>query len=131
MRQLLLCLLLLASSGYAKDFGQWEDGDPIVREWFRTLMRPDNPMVSCCGEADAYWCDDVSVRNGRTYCRITDDREDGPLQRPHIDVGTEFYIPNLMIKWDRGNPTGHVVVFLADIGFGMRTVICFVQATGT
>ena len=131
MRQLLLCTLLLASSAYAKDHGQWERADPIVREWFRTLMRPDNPHVSCCGESDAYWCDDVSLRRGRTYCRITDDREDAPLRRPHIDVGTEFYVPDRQIKWDRGNPTGHTVVFLADIGFGMKVVICFVQATGT
>jgi hypothetical protein len=131
MRQLLLCMLLLASSAYAKDQGQWERTDPIVREWFRTLMRPDDPHFPCCGESDAYWCDDVRVRNGHTYCKITDDREDEPLGRPHIDVGTEFYVPDQKIKWDRGNPTGHVIVFLGDVGFGLKVVICFVQITGT
>ena len=131
MRRLLLCIFLLASSAHAEDRGQWEKTDPVVREWFRTLMRPDYPLSSCCDQSNAYWCDDVSVRHGRTYCRITDRREDEPLRRPHIDVGTEFYVPDRSIKWDRGNPTGHVIVFLADVGLGVKVVICFVQTIGT
>jgi hypothetical protein len=94
-------------------------------------MRRDDPKVSCCGEADAYWCDDIRVRDGNTYCRITDDRPDESLGRRHVEVGREFYVPDRAIKWDDGNPTGHVVVFLARIGFGMAVVVCFVQNTGT
>jgi hypothetical protein len=70
-------------------------------EWYQSLMQPDNPKASCCGEADAYWADEVHVRDGKTYATITDDRPDGPRGRPHVDVGTEIEIPNLKLKWDK------------------------------
>jgi hypothetical protein len=110
----------------ARDAGQWENGDPKVREWYKSLMQPDVPAASCCGEADAYWCDDISVRDGKTYCKITDDRPDAPLGRPHRAMGEEFEIPPNKLKWDKGNPTGHTVVFLRVDG----GVWCFVQAGG-
>lgn len=122
-----LCFFLFFSAVHARDLGQWEGGDPAVREWFQTLMQPDAPATSCCGEADAYWCDEISVRKGVTYCTITDDRPDEPLKRPHVDVGTEIEIPNHKLKWDRGNPTGHSVVFLST----HRFVFCFVQGSGS
>ncbi len=96
-------------------------------EWYKTLMQPDVPMMPCCGEADAYWADDIHVRDGKTYATITDDRPDAPLHyRPHIDVGTEVEIPDSKLKWDRGNPTGHSVVFLSR----QHYVYCFVQGSG-
>jgi len=73
----------------------------------------DVPNAPCCGEADAYWADGVHVRDGKTYVTITDDRPDEPLGRPHLDVGTEIEIPNKKLKWDKGNPTGHGIVFLS------------------
>lgn len=121
-----LCLTLLSSSSFARDNGQWETADPKVREWYQGLMRPDAPQNSCCGEADAYWCDDISVRKGKTYCKITDDRPDAPLGRPHIAMGTEFEIPDVKLKYDRGNPTGHAILFVNSYGY----VWCFVQGTG-
>ncbi len=45
-------------------------------EWYQSLMQPDAPTSSCCGEADAYWADEIHVRNGKTYAKITDDRPD-------------------------------------------------------
>ncbi len=108
----------------ARDNGQW--GDSAVSEWYRTLMQPDNPTISCCGEADAYWCDGLHVKDGKTFCTITDDRPDEPRQRAHIDVGTQIEIPDAKLKWDRGNPTGHAIVFLASGGW----VYCFVQNGG-
>lgn len=126
---LMLAMLLLAcawSYAYPHDSGQWENVDPATREWFQTLMMPDAPKTSCCGEADAYWCDAITVRYGHTFCRITDDRVDGPLKRSHIDVGTEIEIPDHKLKWDRGNPTGHSIVFMS----AQRFVYCFVQGTG-
>jgi len=83
--------------------------------------------VSCCGVADAYWCDEVHVRDNRTYCNITDDRPDGPLMRPHREVGTEIAVPNEKLTWKDGNPTGHAIVFIGVYG----TVYCFVQSSGT
>lgn len=123
---LILLATVFIQAAFARDLGQWGEADPATREWFQTLMMPDAPATSCCGEADAYWCDDVHVRQGRTYCRITDDRADGPRGRPHRDVGTEVEIPDFKLKWDRGNPTGHAIVFLSKSGY----VYCFVQAMG-
>ena len=120
-------LVVHLAGARARDNGQWQNSDPAVVEWFKTLMRPDAPTSSCCGEADAYWCDDISVREGKTYCRITDDRPDAPLGRPHRDVGTEYQIPDEKLKWDRGNPTGHSIIFLSVADY----VFCFVQGSGT
>lgn len=115
---------VFCSPAWAHDDGQFENN--AVTEWYRSLMQPDVPNASCCGEADAYWADEIHVRGGRTYATITDDREDAPRHRPHIDNGTEFEIPNNKLKWDRSNPTGHGVIFLSRQGY----VYCFVQPGG-
>ncbi len=117
---------LMISGAHARDLGQWEAGDPAVRQWYQTLMRPDAPSSSCCGEADAYWADTVHVKGGKTFATITDDRPDGPLGRPHIDVGTVIEVPNEKLKWDRGNPTGHNVLFVSKGLYAW----CFVQGSG-
>jgi hypothetical protein len=44
-----------------------------------------------------------------------------PLGRPHIENGKRFAVPNIKIKWDRGNPTGHGIIF---IGYG-EEVYCY------
>jgi hypothetical protein len=131
---LLLCCFCsrLLSSAHAHDNGQWEHSDPETRAWFQTLMQPDAPQSSCCGQADGYWCDSIHVvteRNGvqHTTCTITDDRPDDPLVRPHVDIGTVIDIPTRKLKWDKGNPTGHAIVFMSRFG----DVFCFVQNGGT
>lgn len=110
----------------ARDLGQWQNSDATVTEWYRSLMQPDVPQASCCGEADAYWCDDVHVRDGKTYCRITDDRPDGPRGRPHREIGDEFEIPPHKMTYKAGNPTGHRIIFLSVTGY----VYCFVDGGG-
>lgn len=112
---------------HARDLGQWQNSDPAIREWYQSLMQPDAPASSCCGEADAYWCDEIHVRDGRTFCGITDDRPDEPLKRMHVPIGTQIEIPNHKLKWDRGNPTGHSIVFLSRTLFPF----CFVQNGGS
>ncbi len=97
---------------------------PELDAWYAGLMQPDNPTASCCGVADAYWCDDYYAKDGRAYCRITDDRT--VPGRPPIPVGTEVEIPDRKLKFDRGNPSGHAVVFLSSGG----AVYCFVQGGG-
>jgi hypothetical protein len=120
-------LALIMGNACARDLGQWDSkANPAIAEWYRSLMQPDVPTVSCCGEADAYFCDDVHVKDGRTFCAITDDRPDAPRGRPHIDIGTQIEIPDNKLKWDRGNPTGHGVVFLSRAGY----VFCYVQPGG-
>lgn len=124
---LILLGVLYVAPAWCRDLGQWEGSDPTVRAWYQSLMQPDAPATSCCGEADAYWADEIHVRSGKTFAVITDDREDAPLGRPHIAIGTEFEVPNHKLKYDQGNPTGHSVVFLSRNGW----VYCFVMGGGT
>jgi hypothetical protein len=124
---ILYTIIFRASGLNARDLGQWENTDPEIRAWYSGLMQPDNPSVSCCGEADAYYCDDWYVREKVTYCKITDTRDDEPLKRMHVDIGTEIMIPDYKLKWDKGNPAGHSIVFLSK----MQYVFCFVQTGGT
>ncbi len=97
---------------------------PEYDGWFAELRQPDNPTASCCGKADAYWCDDYYAKDGKAFCKITDGRI--VPHRPPVPVGTEIEIPEWKLKHDRGNPTGHAVVFLSSGG----AVYCFVQGGG-
>ena len=56
-----LGLALCSTCCLARDNGQWEGSDPKVRQWYRQLMQPDNPWVSCCGESDAFEADSYEV----------------------------------------------------------------------
>jgi hypothetical protein len=130
-------IMLTTVPAPAHDDGQWGNNDPAITKWYRDLMRPDVPQLSCCGEADAYWCDTVHVKDGKTFCTITDDRPDEPRMRPHVDVGTVIEVPDNKLKWDSGNPTGHNIIFLSRgqnswLGndASPRYVLCFVQGTG-
>ena len=110
------------SKAPARDLGQWDDVDPLVRKWFRELKQPDNPSRSCCGESDAYWADSYQVKDNQYIAIITDE----PFQRPHIESGKRFVVPNSKIKWGSGNPTGHGVIF---IGIDDR-VLCYLPPGG-
>lgn len=58
IRAAILTALVFASQGaIARDDGRWEDSDPGIRAWFESLRQPDNPAISCCGDADAYFAD--------------------------------------------------------------------------
>lgn len=125
----LVIVMVLVVAFTVKAFAH--DEDHHNDSWYSSLKQPDNPNISCCGLADAYWCDDYYARDGKAYCRITDDRDDAKLGRPHIDMGTEFEIPPHKLKWEQdgkpaGNPTGHAVIFVNMQGH----VWCYVQAGG-
>ncbi len=123
---LMFLVAALVSKGHARDLGQWTTEDQKISHWYQTLMQPDAPATSCCGEADAYWCDDYYARGGKAYCKITDNRPDEPRGRPHRDIGTEFEIPNHKLKYDQSNPTGHGIIFLSRGDY----VYCFVAPGG-
>lgn len=135
LARLIGCILMMPSA-HGRDLGQWGaiNNDPETRQWYQSLMQPDSPHASCCGEADAYWADEVHVRDGKTFATITDDRPDEPRMRPHIDIGTEFEVPDQKLKWGardldptpQRNPTGHGVIFLSRSGF----VYCYVAPGG-
>ena len=114
------------SKAPARDLGQWDNVDPLHRQWFNGLMRPDNQSLSCCGLADAYWADSYEVKDNQYIAIITDERDDEPLRRPHIENGRRFVVPNSKIKWDSGNPTGHGIIF---IGVGLE-IHCYLPPGG-
>ena len=136
MKKILFAVLVtfIGGAALARDLGQWTNADPEIRKWYSSLMQPDVPTASCCGEADAYWADQIKVVDGKVFAIITDDRPDEPLKRMHVDVGTEIEIPNNKVKWGSAdtdktefkNPTGHGVVFLST----GKYVFCYVSPGG-
>lgn len=103
----------------ARDLGQWGDQPSFVRQWFQSLTQPDNPSMSCCGEADAFEADTFEVDGDRYVAIITDGK--GVLPR-----GTRIEVPNQKMKLDKGNPTGHGIVFIGSKG----EVYCYVAPGG-
>ena len=126
---LAMAILVIALSIHlarARDLGQWGESDLVVHHWYQTLMQPDNPAVSCCGEADAYWADSFEVDGDKYVAIITDPRPDEPLRRKHIDIGTKIVVPNNKLKYDQSNPTGHGIIFLSRGDY----VYCYVAPGG-
>jgi hypothetical protein len=114
-----LLLLFAASPAAARDNGQWADHPAYLRQWFQKLMQPDNPVMSCCGEADAFEADSFEVRGDQYVAIITDGKG-------MIPEGTKIPVPNNKMKWDDGNPTGHGIIFIGNGG----QVYCYVAPGG-
>ena len=112
---------------WAGDLGQWSSVEPRILKWYQSLMMPDYPTISCCGGSDAYFADAFESDGDRYVAIITDTREDGPLGRHHVALGTRIVVPNRKLKVDSGNPTGHGVIFLSS----SDTVFCYVAPGGT
>ena len=136
-----LVVLLWPTTGWPRDLGQWNDVDPAISTWYRSLMQPDTVgtlrPISCCGEGDAYWADEANVDGDKVIATITDDREDRPLGRSHVPMGTKYVIPPNKITRIDGNPTGHVIIFLGTVTWvdgeakpGNRAVLCYVMNGG-
>lgn len=126
---LLLSVILAIAVGFAvvrafaRDTGQWANADPNVRHWFQTLMQPDNPYTSCCGEADAFEADQFEIEGDHYVAIVTDGRGILP-------TGTRIPVPNIKMKWDSGNPTGHGIIFLGVGTEGDPLVYCYVAPGG-
>ena len=126
---LTVAVLLMGRHAHARDNGSWADTSPKVRQWFQSLMQPDAPMVSCCGESDAYEADEYSVEGDTVVAVITDERGDmfpNGVTRPHIEPGTKVRVPAGKVKWDAGNPTGHGIIFIGSGG----QLYCYVAPGG-
>jgi hypothetical protein len=119
MRTILALLALLSTPALARDDGQWSQQSLQVRQWFQSLMQPDNPYMSCCGESDGYEADDFIAEGDHYIAIITDGRG-------VIPNGTQFIVPNNKLKVDSGNPTGHGIIF---IGAGGQ-IYCYVVPGG-
>lgn len=112
----------------ARDLGQWDDpANADLKRWYQDLKQPDNPAVSCCGEADAYWADAFEATSDGEYVAIiTDPRDDNPLGRIHRDMGTRIVVPGNKIKWKEANPVGHGLLFLD----WLDNVFCYLPPWG-
>ena len=115
----ILLMLALGAPAAARDNGQWGNSPTHIRQWFQNLMQPDNPALSCCGEADAFEADNFEVDGDHYVAVITDGKG-------VIPNGTRIAVPNAKMKWDRGNPTGHGIIFIGAGG----TLYCYVAPGG-
>jgi hypothetical protein len=111
--------LLLTLPAIARDLGQWDNQPIAVRQWFQGLMQPDNPYMSCCGEADAFEADTFEVAVDQYVAVISNGKG-------VIPDGTRVPVPNQKLKWDKGNPTGHGIIFIGSGG----QVYCYVTPGG-
>jgi len=119
---LMLFLPLVAAHG--RDNGQWTGNPEIIRQWFQNLKQPDTPWQSCCGEADAFEADTFEIEGDHYVAIITDGR--GVLA-----TGSRIPVPNKKMKWDKGNPTGHGIIFLGAVTQrGEYPVYCYVTPGG-
>jgi hypothetical protein len=122
-------LLVALGSVHARDNGQWGDQPADIRQWFQSLMQPDQPLVSCCGEADAFEADTFEIEGNHYVAIITNGKGVMP-------AGTRIPVPNHKMKWDAGNPTGHGVIFISPPTFFtdgsavIGTVYCYVTPGG-
>jgi hypothetical protein len=121
MRHLLL-LLALGSVAFARgtpNSEQWADSPANIRAWFQSLTQPDDPTMSCCGEADAFEADTFEVEGDHYVAVIIDGKG-------AIESGTRIPVPNPKMKWDAGNPTGHGIIFIGPA----KQVYCYVAPGG-
>jgi hypothetical protein len=97
MLRIVTVLMLISLPAVARDNGQWDDHPAYLRQWFQKLMQPDNPHMSCCGEADAFEADSFEVRGEQYVAIITNGKG-------VIPNGTRIPVPNQKLKSDEGNP---------------------------
>ena len=140
-----LLVFFTGSLWHARFAHAHDQGHPEWSEWFEHLKMPDNPTVSCCGEADSYWADSYEIKKDpagitRYYAIITDERPDccygrtimgNGLTRRHIPVGTPILIPDRKIvdATKQQNPTGHGIVFIGP-GVGNENIYCYLPPGG-
>ena len=117
---LTVMVLALCAPAVARDDGQWADQPAEIREWFQGLRQPDHPRLSCCGEADAFEADTFEVENDHYVAIITNGKG-------VIPNGARVSVPNTKMKFDKGNPTGHGIIFIGAAG----QVYCYVTPGGT
>jgi hypothetical protein len=121
----IVLLLVLCCPAIAADLYQ----APDLSEWYRSLMMPDMPNVSCCGAGDAYESRTETDDAGNLIAVIIDTRPDvrklpdgSTIVRRHIKPGTRYVIPPSKIrKHPIPNPTDTDIVF---IGYG-DNVLCY------
>ncbi len=99
-----------------------------LSDWFENLNRFEHSigmMVSCCEEYDAVYADQWRVDElGQLFATVTGA---GPRNHWWAPIGREYYISDYKIVWNRGNPTGHSILFVSPLTLQS---LCFVFAEG-
>lgn len=108
MIRVIFALAMLTLPAAARDNEEGKRAD-YTRQWFQQLMQPDNPLVASCGEAVAFEADHFQESGDQYVAVITDGKGIVP-------DGTRVHVPNDKIIWDKGNPTGHGIVFIGSGG---------------
>jgi hypothetical protein len=120
MKYLIAVILLMPTLAMARDDGQWAKQSPEIRQWFLSVMQPENPYQSCCGEADAF---DVELDG---------DNPDGSISTIIINGkgiypdGTHVDVPRSKLQAKFGNPLDKYILF---IGSGDR-IYCLIPKVG-
>ena len=131
---LALIIAACAPPVLAHDDGHGGQITPEELAWYANLKQPDNPSMSCCGLADAYYADSFKAHPSGNYVAIiTDTREDTQFGRPHVPPGTEVIVPNTKLKYDQGNPTEHNIIFMSRLpskDTNQPSVYCYVVPGG-
>ncbi len=119
-RWTLLPLAIMAAPALGRDDGQWSNQPPEIRQWFQSVMQPNN-RASCCGEADAF---DV---------RLDGEESNGDIRaiilngRGLYPDGTLVLVPPVKLQSKFGNPLDKVILFIGANG----QPICLIPKVGT
>jgi hypothetical protein len=115
-----LSAVVLASPAMARDDGQWSGQSAEIRLWFQSVMQPEHPHISCCGEGDAF------------EVTLDGDNPDGSIAvvivngRGMIPDGTPLDVPRSKLQPKFGNPLDHYILFIAGDG----RLLCLIPKSG-
>ena len=122
----MILVLMVGWSRFHKVYAH-DSGTPFA-QWMTSLMRPGK-ATSCCWVADQYWVKDYQPSDKpNTAFTATVIAKDG-MDEFTVDA------PKHTVIWDRVNPTGRGVIFIAQTDYGLAfregtRVVCFVPAHG-
>jgi hypothetical protein len=99
-----MAILAIIASVLARDNGQWGDHPANVRQWFQSLMQPDNPYMWCCGEADAFEANTFEVEDDHYIAVVTDQQSGFRQFASDYAAGDDVAL----------HPAGHLAVAAED-----------------
>lgn len=107
--------LLLAGilTAHAFDNGQYNNVDPKVRDWFKSVRSRNG--IPCCDIADGH---------STTWRGTSEGGYEVPIE------GEWRHVPPEAIVYNAGNPTGEAVVWFVRQGVGIYHIRCFVLGAG-
>ena len=104
---------LLASVVQASAGGQWPDGPRS--QWFKSLLQPDNPGVSCCDISDCHQTEAKQLPDGNWTAVIEDQKGKHWIAVP----------PGKVVKTPQ---TIDGEAYICDSPYVPDTVFCFVPS---